>query len=89
MISDDRKMLRRWIAGAVVLLAVLHPDCWWWDDGTLVFGFMPIGLAYHVGYSLAAGLTWWIVVKFAWPDHIEAWADDAAASQEQARGGDR
>jgi hypothetical protein len=38
----------------VLALVVLHHDFWWWDDPTLVFGFLPIGLAYHVGFSIAA-----------------------------------
>ncbi len=42
--------MKRVTIGLLVLLAVLHQDFWWWDDGhTLVFGFMPVGLAYHAG----------------------------------------
>ena len=41
----------------VVLLLVLHQDNWLWNDGTLVFGFMPIGLLYHAGISMAASVT--------------------------------
>ena len=32
-----------WILALV--LAVLHYDFWYWDDRSLVFGFVPIGLA--------------------------------------------
>ncbi len=49
-----------------VVLAVLHQDVWNWDKADLVFGFMPIGLAYHAGYSLVAALFWAVVMKFAW-----------------------
>ena len=43
-------------------LIVLHHDWWLWDDGTLVLGFLPIGLAYHVVFSVAAGCLWaWAV----------------------------
>lgn len=58
----------------VALLLVLRWDLWLWDDTSLVFGFLPVGLAYHLGISLAAGLAWFLVVKYAWPDHVEAWA---------------
>ena len=68
----------------VVLLAILHQDFWWWDDRTLVFGFMPIGLFYHALFSLACGVTWWLAVKFAWPEHIEEWADEFETAQEVA-----
>jgi hypothetical protein len=61
---------------AVFALAVLHHDFWWWDDRTAVFGFMPIGLFYHTCFSVAAGCLWWLASKFAWPAHIEAWADE-------------
>ena len=35
-------------------LVVLHHDFWWWDDATIVVGFLPVGLAYHVGFTIAA-----------------------------------
>ena len=60
-----------------VALFVLHQDVWFWDNQSLVFGFMPIGLAYHAAFSLAAALLWTAAVKFAWPSEIEAWADEA------------
>ena len=60
---------------AFLVMAVLHQDFWNWDKADLVFGFMPIGLAYHAGYSLVAALFWALVVKFAWPTKLEEWAD--------------
>jgi len=59
-----------------VCLFILHQDVWFWDDKRLVFGFMPVGLAYHASFSLAAALLWASAVKFAWPSDIEAWADE-------------
>jgi hypothetical protein len=62
----------KWIAiAAIVLLMVLHQDFWWWDDNSLVFGFVPIGLAYHALISLLAGGVWALVVFFAWPKDLE------------------
>jgi len=60
-----------------VLLFILHQDVWFWDDRTLIFGFMPIGLAYHAGFSIAAALLWASAIKWAWPSDIEDWADEA------------
>lgn len=61
--------------GLVVVLAIVHYDFWWWGDRTLVFGFLPIGLAFHALFSLVAGGVWALVVMFAWPSRVEAWAD--------------
>lgn len=65
------------IVTVFIALAVLHQDTWNWDNGNLVFGFMPVGLAYHAGYSIVAALFWAFVVKFAWPTRLEEWADGA------------
>lgn len=59
-----------------VVMFVLHHDFWFWDDRRLVFGFMPIGLAYHAGFSIAAACLWFAALKLAWPDELEAWADE-------------
>ena len=66
-----------------IALFVLHQDFWLWDDQSLVLGFMPIGLAYHAVFSIAAALLWTGAVKFAWPSDIEAWADEADDAGEQ------
>ena len=58
----------------VLLLAVLHQDFWNWDNGRLLLGFLPVGLAYHVGFSLAAASFWAYVVVKHWPSHLEEWA---------------
>ena len=60
----------------VVILAVLHQDFWNWDNASLVFGFLPVGLAYHALFSVLAAIVWAMAVKFAWPTRIEAWADE-------------
>ena len=42
---------------AVVVLYILHQDFWFWRSARpLVFGFLPIGMAYHGLYCLAATL---------------------------------
>jgi len=59
-----------------ILLFVLHQDFWFWDDASLVFGFMPIGLFYHAMYSVMAGVLWFLVVKFAWPEDVEEFENE-------------
>lgn len=51
----------------VLLLLVLHQDNWLWDDGSLVLGFMPIGLFYHACISVAASVTWFLAARYCWP----------------------
>ncbi len=55
----------------VTLLAVIliswHQDYWLWDNGTLVFGILPMGLFWHICISLLAMLTWWLATRIAWP----------------------
>jgi hypothetical protein len=53
--------------GLVVLLIILHQDNWLWDNDTLVGGFMPVTVLWHVGISLGAAFTWFLATKFAWP----------------------
>ncbi len=67
--------MKRLILVAAILLAVLHQDTWWWDSTAVVLGFLPVGLAYHVGFSLASALLWLVAVKFAWPSRWESWAE--------------
>ncbi|RMG40443.1 MAG: DUF3311 domain-containing protein [Planctomycetota bacterium] len=59
--------MRRVVWILIAALIVLHHDFWWWTDGTLLGGAIPIGLAYHMGLSVAASLVWLLTVRFAWP----------------------
>jgi hypothetical protein len=59
-----------------IILAVLHQDVWNWDNANLVFGFLPVGLAYHAAYSIVAAIFWTLVMKIAWPTRLEEWADE-------------
>jgi uncharacterized protein DUF3311 len=57
---------------AVLALYVLHQDVWYWKTARpLVFGFLPIGLAYHAAFSIAAAGVLWLLVRYAWPQHLE------------------
>jgi len=68
----------------IVLLAAAHQDFWWWGDHqTLVLGFMPVGLAYHAGISLAAAILWALAVKYCWPEGLPD-ASDGTSTEDRA-----
>ena len=57
---------------ACVALYLLHQDFWFWRTANpVVFGFLPIGLFYHGAFTVAISLLMWLMVKFAWPSHLE------------------
>ena len=60
----------------IALLLIFHQDNWYWNDSTLVGGFMPIGLLYHAGISLAAAFVWFLTTILIWPKEVEL--DDEA-----------
>jgi len=70
--------MRLWLLTLCVsVLYLLHQDYWNWNKALpLVFGFLPIGLFYHVCYSLVAALLMWLLVTLAWPAHLENPAPD-------------
>jgi hypothetical protein len=56
----------------ILLIYLIHQDFWnWKKTEPLVFGFLPIGLAYHAGYSILAAILMAFLVKIAWPRHLE------------------
>jgi hypothetical protein len=67
--SPIKKLLLVLLVAAVY---VLHQDFWNWKQAEpLIFGFLPVGLAYHAGYSILASILMAVLVKFAWPHHLE------------------
>ena len=67
--------------GLVLLLLIIHQDNWFWDNDTLVFGFMPVGLLYHACISIAAATTWYLATLFAWPVDEDAKESGKEAGQ--------
>ena len=56
----------------VAVIYVLHQDFWNWKKAfPLVLGFLPIGLAYQAGYSILAAAMMALLVRTAWPKHLE------------------
>ena len=80
----------------LLALCVLHQDFWWRNDPTPVLGFLPVGLAWHIGISVAAAVVWWLAVRFCWPAELEEGVvdlregpaprqDEIAAAEREAR----
>ena len=76
-------MKRILLVVAVVGLYALHQDFFFWRKAyPLVFGFVPIGLFYQACFSVAASLLMWLLVKFAWPAHLESSIDEAKPEED-------
>ena len=56
----------------VLAVFLLHQDFWNWRKiAPLVFGFLPVGLAYHAAYAILSAGLMAVLVKFAWPKHLD------------------
>ncbi|MDQ3487869.1 MAG: DUF3311 domain-containing protein [Acidobacteriota bacterium] len=74
-------MNRLLLAAVVAVLYLLHQDFWFWREARpLVFGFLPIGLAYHAAYCVAVALLMWTLTRVAWPEHLESAAEEKSGS---------
>jgi hypothetical protein len=71
--------MRYVVWGLLLILVVLHQSGIAIDSTKLLFGFLPEGLAFHIGISLAAGVTWFLATRFAWPID-ETTANESAES---------
>ena len=68
MSAPKSNTARKLVWAAVVALLVLHQDFWFWNTHSpLVFGFMPIGLAYHALISILASIVWFLATKHCFP----------------------
>lgn len=68
----------------VLVLVVLHQDNWNWTKDTLVFGFVPVGLAWHAGISIAASAVWFFATQVAWPEGLEVPANEGSGEEASA-----
>ncbi|MDE0299436.1 MAG: hypothetical protein OXN17_12455 [Candidatus Poribacteria bacterium] len=63
--------LIRWLLfSALIALFVLHKDFWFWRNPTLVIG-LPVGLVYHIMFCAAVTVLMVLLVRYAWPSHLE------------------
>jgi hypothetical protein len=66
-------MKHRGLVIAVIVLYLLHQDFWFWRSAEpIVFGFLPVGLFYHICFTLAVALLMLALVKWAWPTELES-----------------
>ena len=74
------------LAAAIVLLYVLHQDFWFWRTARpLLFGFLPVGLAYHGGFCLASAVLMWTLTRTVWPHDLERDVERDLASDNAER----
>ena len=82
-------MKRTLLVIAVAVVYALHQDFWFWRTARpLVFGFVPVGLFYHACFAVLASLLLWLLVKYAWPSHLEREVEaptHARGEEEEAR----
>ena len=62
--------MRNVVYGLLLLLYVLHTDVWYWTDPRIVLG-LPIGVTYHLLWTLLVSGAFWLAVRYAWPSEIE------------------
>jgi hypothetical protein len=78
--------MKRLAYALLVLLFVARFDLWLFADGRLVGG-LPIGLAYHAVYCLAAALVLWLLTRYAWPAGLDEAAGAEPADGDELAGG--
>jgi hypothetical protein len=72
----------KWIPPLLVAVVVLlHQDTWFWRSKALVLGFLPVGLFYHIVYTLLCAMTMWTLILYVWPQHLD---DEAKPESSEA-----
>jgi hypothetical protein len=75
----------RYLAWSLLgLLVVLHQDYWQWNDSSLVFGVLPVGLAWHAGISMMAAVVWFMLVTWGWPTAVDVDDEVDAGAQSES-----
>ena len=66
-----KEAFSRWILYiGLVVLFLLHNDFWLWDNPQRVLG-LPIGLLYHIGYCIVAGILMMLIINHALPSQLQ------------------
>lgn len=82
--------MKRLVVVLVAILLVAHQDYWAWDRiEPLAFGFMPIGLTWHVGISIAAAIVWALAVHYCWPADVDIAEQPVSAARSEHASGER
>lgn len=78
-------MKRSLLVFLIAALYVLHQDIWFWRAAQpFIFGFLPVGLFYHVCYTLAVSALMWLLVRWAWPSELEKETGHSQVEEERA-----
>ena len=76
-------------ACAVAALYALHQDVWFWRTARpLLFGFLPVGLAWHGAYCIAVSVLMVWLTRVAWPAHLEHPRPEPVADRPTTSGAD-
>jgi len=60
------------LAAVALALIVIRFDLWHWKTvEPLLFGFLPVGLWWQAMVSILAAFMMWLMVRLAWPEHLE------------------
>jgi len=78
----SRKLGRRLALAGLPALLILHNDFWLWDDPRFLLG-LPVGLTYHALFCLAATGVMVLLLRRAWPAHLEV--EEESSRPEEAR----
>lgn len=70
--------MRYAVYALLVLLYALHTDLWYWNDPRLALG-LPIGVTYHLLWTIAVSAVFAMAVRWAWPSDLEV--PDAPAGE--------
>jgi hypothetical protein len=74
------------LTALIAVIYVLHQDFWNWKQAEpLIFGFLPVGLAYQAGYSILAAAMMAVLIRTAWPKHLEHVQPEVKDPQEGRR----
>jgi hypothetical protein len=76
--------MKYFIAVLILAVYVLHQDTWNWANRSLVFGVLPVGLAYHACFSILCSAMMFVLVKTVWPKQME---EDVEALPDLHQGG--
>ncbi len=60
-----------WPLSVLLVLLILFFNIWMWDNDTLILG-LPINLLYHIGLCVLTTLCMLVIVRLAWPHHLDA-----------------
>ena len=60
-----------WPLSVLLVLLILFFNTWMWDNDALILG-LPINLLYHIGLCVLTTLCMLVIVRLAWPYHLDA-----------------